>query len=70
MKKITLEVEGMSCGGCANAVKSALARVAGVQIAAVSLEEKRATLEVEGCVSSGALLSAVEAAGYQATVAD
>lgn len=70
MKTITLNVTGMSCEGCANSVLSALSQVEGVHSADVSLDQKTAVLEVEDTVQATDLPGAVEAAGYQATVAD
>jgi copper chaperone CopZ len=70
MKTITLNVEGMSCEGCTNSVKSALSQLAGVHKAEVSLADKKAVLEVEETVDAADLVGAVEAAGYQAAVAD
>lgn len=70
MKTITLNVTGMSCEGCADSVKSALSQVEGVHNVDVSLAEKTAVLEAEDTVKPTDLVRAVEAAGYQATVAD
>ena len=68
MKEFVFEVSDMSCGGCVNAVKSALTRVEGVQEAEVSLEDKTARVVSEDAVSAGQLVAAVEAAGYSASV--
>jgi copper chaperone CopZ len=70
MKTIRLNVTGMSCEGCADSVRSALSQVGGVHNADVSLDQKTAVLEVEDTVQAADLVGAVEAAGYQATVAD
>jgi copper chaperone CopZ len=70
MKTITLNVTGMSCEGCANSVKAALSQLAGVHKADVSLADKTAVLEVEEIVDAADMIGAVEAAGYQASVAD
>lgn len=40
-----VKVEGMSCSGCANAVKSAFSNVEGVSQVDVDLDNKQATLE-------------------------
>jgi len=68
MKEFVLRVSDMSCGGCVNAVKSALTRVDGVQQAEVALEDKTARVMSEDAVSAGELVAAVEAAGYSASV--
>ncbi len=70
MKTITLNVTGMSCEGCANTVKSALSQLTGVHNAEVSLADKTAVVEAEDNVDATDLVGAVEAAGYQAAVAD
>lgn len=66
MRKLTLEVTGMKCGGCANAVRSALDRVEGVRRVEVSLDDARAELVLEDGVWEEDLVAAVEGAGYGA----
>ena len=68
MKKITLSIAGMSCQGCANTVKGALAGVEGVRRADVSFEQKRARLVLEDAGSVDDLVSAVQQAGYEASL--
>ncbi len=68
MKKITLSIAGMSCQGCANTVKGALAGVEGVRRADVSLEQTQARLVLEDAGSVDALVSAVQEAGYEASL--
>jgi len=67
MEQIALQVNGMTCSGCARSVKRVLESVAGVQSADVSLDKgearvvydpSRATLE--------RLKAAVADAGYEA----
>lgn len=67
MREFVLKVSDMSCGGCANAVKSALTRVEGVQEAEVSLEEKTARVIGDETVSAEELVTAVSDAGYSAS---
>ncbi|HRQ11652.1 MAG TPA: cation transporter [Trueperaceae bacterium] len=62
-----LNVTGMTCGHCQNAVKNALEEVTGVETAQVDLENGTAT--VAGAADVSALLAAVQEAGYEATVA-
>ena len=64
MKKITLSIAGMSCQGCANTVKGALAGIEGVRRADVSLEQRRACLVLENAGSIDALVAAAQRAGY------
>ncbi len=68
MKKITLSIAGMSCQGCANTVKGALAGIEGVRRADVSLEQTQARLVLEDAGSVDALVSAVQEAGYEASL--
>jgi copper chaperone CopZ len=61
----TIKIEGMSCGGCASAVKDALSRVDCVSNVEIDLEKCEATFVEEGSVDPNALRSAVERAGYR-----
>lgn len=63
MERVTLVIEGMSCGGCVLSVEKALAGVRGVARATVSLADKRAEVEGAG-LDATALKEAVEAAGF------
>jgi copper chaperone CopZ len=65
MEKVTLKVDGMSCGHCVRSVEKALRSVDGVQLeqlaigsATVSFDPTRTTI--------GALIDAVADAGYEA----
>lgn len=69
MRNVELEVTGMGCESCATAVRSALESVEGVRRAEVSLESRRARTLLEDGVDETALIEAVEAAGYGASVA-
>lgn len=69
MKNITISIESMTCGGCVAAVTRALQQVAGVAEVQVSLEKAQAKVDFdEGKVSAADLVTAVEEAGYDATV--
>ncbi|MBC2255242.1 CopZ family metallochaperone [Listeria ivanovii] len=66
MEKLTLKIEGMTCGHCEARVTKALEEVAGVVSAKVSLEEGTATVEFKtGQVEEDRLMDAVEEAGYE-----
>lgn len=65
MRQIRLEIEGMSCGHCVAAVRSALTGLAGVQEAEVRIGEATVTLD-PAQASIGALIDAVQDAGYEA----
>ena len=60
---IVLDIEGMTCGHCANAVQGELASVPGVVGAEVDLGSGKA--RVTGAASTADLRAAVERAGYQ-----
>lgn len=44
METLQLNIQGMTCNGCANSVTGALKKIPGVASVEVSLEHKRATL--------------------------
>jgi copper chaperone CopZ len=60
-----ITVTGMSCGGCEQNVEEALEGVDGVTDATADRESDTAT--VEGDADTGALVAAVEEAGYEAS---
>ena len=66
MSKVTLHIEGMSCGHCLNAVNKALHGLSGATIESVQIG--RAELDVaEGGPTPEAIAAVVEAAGYPTT---
>ena len=68
MKKLKLEVSGMSCGHCVGAVREALAGVPGVKVDEVNIGSASVTFdETKTTVSD--LVDAVSDAGYEATEA-
>lgn len=68
MNKITLSIVGMSCQGCANTVKAALAAVEGVRRADVSLEQRRARLVLDNAGPVDAWVAAAQRAGFEASL--
>jgi copper chaperone len=68
MNAITLKVTGMSCAHCVHAVTKALQGVTGVEKVEVSLDREQA--QVWGEPDTGALIAAIAAEGYAATVAE
>lgn len=62
---ITLNVTGMTCGHCEQAVRRALSQVAGVTEVVEVLRE-RGRVVVDGDADPVALIAAVEEEGYQA----
>lgn len=62
----TLKITGMTCGHCVKHVESALLKVPGVTGATVDLT--RGEARVEGSADPAALVAAVEAEDYSASV--
>jgi copper chaperone CopZ len=64
---VTLNIEGMTCGGCVNSVKNVLARLNGVSDVAVDLATKRASFQLaENGVSVDDAKNAIDDAGFSA----
>lgn len=66
MREVTLRIENMHCGACVRRVSQALEHVHGVQVGEVRVGAARVHAPED--VPEGALLSAVEKAGYPAHV--
>jgi len=67
-EQIELKVNGMTCGACSKAVKSALLKVTGVTDAVVSHDEGKAVVIIEkGKVKTDEIIKAVENAGFSAS---
>ena len=65
MQTVTLNIDGMTCGGCVKSVTRLLEGVEGVEKAEVSLENKNAVITFdESKTDTDALIDAVEDAGY------
>ena len=63
--KATLELEGMSCAACANAIESALRKAGGVVSATVNLAAEKAYVEYDpGSITKEGLVEVVRNAGY------
>ena len=67
MKTITLNIEGMHCGGCVKSVTRVLTELDGVQSADVLLEGKANITFDENRVSVAQLIEVIEDAGFDAT---
>lgn len=61
-----LSVPDMSCGHCKGAVEAALAAIPGAGVVSVDLATRRVT--TSGQPDPAAVLAALDAAGYPATV--
>lgn len=67
MTRKTIQVEGMSCQHCKNAVESALANLNGVQAAEVNLDENNVRVEYDDSkVNINQMKDAIEDQGYDA----
>jgi copper chaperone CopZ len=64
---VSLNIEGMACGGCVTAVERALGGVPGVRSVAVSLADSKAV--VSGTAEPAAMVQAVKTAGFDASTA-
>ncbi len=67
--RIQLNIEGMTCNGCANRVAKAIRELPGVVDATVSVADRSATITCEPPTDASELVAAVEAKGYRARVA-
>ena len=67
MKTITLNIEGMHCGGCVKSVTRVLTELDGVQSADVQLEGKANITFDENRVNGAQLIEVIEDAGFDAT---
>ncbi|MBS6000426.1 copper chaperone [Haemophilus haemolyticus] len=67
MKTITLNIEGMHCGGCVKSVTRVLTELDGVQSAVVQLEGKANITFDENRVNVAQLIEVIEDAGFDAT---
>ncbi|MFO0849948.1 MAG: heavy-metal-associated domain-containing protein [Gemmataceae bacterium] len=60
----TMTAEGVTCGGCATALKRAVAAVPGVQSVEVEVSTKRLTVTHAETVARAAVEAAVRKAGF------
>lgn len=66
----SLSIEGMSCASCVGRVERALRAIPGVASANVNLATERAELTFTDSPDAAAAVSAVEKAGYKASIID
>ena len=67
MQTLTLNISGMTCGGCVKSVAKVLEALDGVAIAEVSLEHANAVITYDADkIQPAALIEAVEDAGFDA----
>lgn len=67
-REVELAVRGMTCASCVSRIERALRGVPGVMDAAVNLATEQARVRVIASVTDDALLAAIVAAGYGATL--
>jgi copper chaperone len=65
VESTTIIANGVVCGGCANAVQSALSVVPGVSSVEVFVPEKRVTVTHDGRVTRAAIEDTLKKAGFQ-----
>ncbi|MGF6147768.1 putative mercuric reductase [Kingella potus] len=69
METVTLNIGGMTCGGCVKSVSRILEGVAGVESVRVSLEENKAVVSYDPAATDpAALAEAVEDGGYDVSL--
>jgi copper chaperone CopZ len=69
MEKLTLAIDGMSCGHCVARVKQTLSAAAGVHVSDVSIGSAAVTYDPEATTPEK-ITSVVRAAGYPARAAN
>ena len=66
MIETNLKIEGMHCAGCSTRLEKVLNNLEGVEIAKVSLEEKKATIKYdETKISLENIKESIEDAGFK-----
>lgn len=69
-RRITLSIEGMTCGSCVISVRRVLTRLDGVRSAEVSYENQRAVVTYDASkVTIEQMIAAIETLGYKASSA-
>ena len=65
MQTTTIKIEGMTCMGCVNSVKTILEKIAGVISADVSLDKAQATIHYDANLSNNnQFIASIEDAGF------
>ncbi len=68
MTELSMQIDGMTCGHCVQAVRNALSAVPGVAVDSVAIGSATVHFD-EQAVSRDRVTHAVEAEGYPVTVA-
>jgi copper chaperone CopZ len=70
LQHVTLQVEGMTCGGCTLATRKVLNRLDGVEKAVVTYEPPRAVVTFDPRrVTVSQMIAAIKTLGYRASAA-
>jgi copper chaperone CopZ len=69
MRRLTLQIDDMSCGHCVEAVHRALVALPGVEVESVEIGRARVRFD-ETATTPAALAGAVSDAGYSASLRD
>lgn len=70
MKKIKLNISGMTCNNCANRVETALSELEGVEKVKINLKKETAKIKYDETIQDrDNFQEAVEEVGYQAELA-
>ena len=69
MEKLTLKIDGMSCGHCVSAVANALRNVEGVKVEHVAIGEATVAYE-PGVTNESVIAEAVADEGYQVVASE
>lgn len=65
MQTLTLNIKGMSCGGCVSAIERAVGELSGVSSVAVDLSAAQAVVVYDGSqVKPSAISTVIEDAGF------
>ena len=66
METVTLNITGMTCGGCVNSVRKVITALDGVSAVDVSLERAQATVSFDPAQSKSAdIKNAIRDAGFE-----
>lgn len=70
METLTMNIEGMHCGGCATGIQMVTEQLDGVTSAFVDLDGKKGTWEIDPTkVTAEKIIAEITTLGYKATVA-
>jgi copper chaperone len=70
METLTMNIEGMHCGGCATGIQMVTEQIDGVSSVFVDLDSKKGTWEIDPSkVTAEKIIAEITTLGYKATVA-